>query len=322
MSEATEVKAQESKLHWPTALLGVVVAAIFLLAIFSYQVMETEKAVVMTFGNITGVTGPGLHFRLPLPVQTIAKYDVRNRCFDGNIGKYEETMTHDQKNIVVGIYVIYRIEDPALFHRSAGNVADAESKLGSVMRTAKNGVIGKFRFDQLVNTDPAKMRLADIESEILSDIAPQVLEHYGLKVISVGVRNVGVPEKITKDIASRMVKERNVAATQYRKSGEVEAAKIKSEANQARDLMISDADADAKRIRAEGDAEAAKHYAAFSENPELAVFLRKIESLKRILSTKTTLVLDTDSAPFDIMGKASSGQSDSDARKAEARPGK
>lgn len=318
MSEAVEAKAQETKLHWPTALLGVVVAAIFLLAVFSYQVMETEKAVVMTLGNISGVTGPGLHFRLPLPIQTIVKYDVRNRCFDGKIGAYEETMTNDQKNIVVGIYVVYRIEDPARFHRAAGNMGDAESKLGSIMRTAKNGVVGKYRFDQLVNTDPSKMRLSAIEAEMLSEIAPQALDHYGLKVVSVGIRNIGVPEKITKDIASRMVKERNVAATEYRERGKVEAAKIRSEANQARDLMIADAEAEAKRVRAEGDAEAAKHYAAFSENPELAVFLRKIESLKRILSTKTTLVLDTDSAPFDIMGKASSQE----APKAEARPGK
>ena len=318
MSETADIKPQESStLHWPTALLGVVVAAIFLLAIFSYQVMATEKAVVMTFGNITEVTGPGLHFRLPLPIQHIVKYDVRSRCFDGNIGKLEETMTHDQKNINVGIYVIYRIEDPAKFHRAAGNVAFAEDKLGSIMRTAKNGVIGKYRFDQLINTDQAKMRINDIESEMLAEIAPQALEHYGLKVVSVGFRAVGVPEKITKDIANRMIKERNVAATQYRKAGEVEAAKIKSEADKTRALLLADAEAEAKRIRAEGDAEAASHYAVFAENPELASFLRKIESLKRILSTKTTLVLDTDSAPFDIMGKASG-----EARKGEPRPGK
>ncbi len=314
MSQTVEPQAQESsKLHWPTALLGAIVAAIFLLAVFSYQVMATEKAVVMTFGNISSVTGPGIHFRWPLPVQSIVKYDVRNRCFDGNIGRMEETMTHDQKNIIVGIYVVYHIEDPAKFHRTAGDVSFAESKLGSIMRTAKNGVIGKYRFDQLVNTDPKKMRLDAIEKEMLSEIAPQAFDQYGLKVVSLGIRTLGVPEKITKDIANRMIKERNVAATQYRKSGEVEAAKIKSEADKTRALMLADAEAEAKRIRAEGDAEAASHYAVFAENPGLAAFLRKIESLKRILSTKTTLVLDTDSAPFDIMGKASSMQMDASA---------
>ena len=303
MSEIELEKASGAKLHWPTVLLGVIVAAIFLIAIFSYQVAVTEKAVVMTFGKITGVTGPGLHFRLPKPAQTIVAYDVRLRCFDGNIGKLEETMTNDGKNLVVGIYVLYRIEDLDKFHRSAGDVAFAEERLGSIMRTAKNGIIGKYRFDEFVNTDPKKIRIAEIEDAILKEVAPEAMELYGLKVESVGIKTVNVPEKISKEVANRMVKERNVAATRYRESGKAEASKITTEADNPKLQTLSDADAAAKKIRAEGDAEAAGHYAAFAENPELASFLRKIESLKRIISSKTTLVLDTDSAPFDIMGK-------------------
>jgi len=303
MSEIEIEKTSGAKLHWPTFLLGLIVAAIFLTAIFSYQVSATEKAVVMTFGKITGVTGPGIHFRLPKPAQTIVAYDVRLRCFDGNIGKLEETTTNDGKNLVVGIFVLYKIEDLDKFHRSAGNVAFAEERLGSLMRTAKLGVIGKYRFDELVNSDPKKIRLADLEEAILKEIAPEAMQLYGIKVESVGVKTVGVPEKISKEVANRMVKERNVAATRYRESGKAEAAKIRTEADNQKLQTLSDADAAAKKIRAEGDAEAAVHYAAFAENPELASFLRKIESLKRILSTKTTLVLDTDSAPFDIMGK-------------------
>ncbi len=303
MNEVVNDKAKGARLHWPTVLLGVIVAAIFLVAIFSYQVMAAEKAVLMTFGKITDVTGPGLHFRWPMPCQTVVKYDVRLRCFDGNIGKLEETMTNDQKNLVVGIYVLYKIEDLAKFHRSAGNVAFAEERLGSLMRTAKNGIIGKYRFDELVNTDPKKIRLAEIEDSILKEVAPEAMSLYGIKVDSVGIKTVGVPEKISKEVANRMVKERNVAATRYRESGKAEAAKIRTEADNQKLQTLADAEAAAKKIRAEGDAEAAVHYAAFAENPELASFLRKIESLKRILSTKTTLVLDTDSAPFDIMGK-------------------
>jgi len=78
--------------------------AIFGTAIFSYQVNETERAVVLTFNKITGEKGPGLHFRWPLPIQKIVKYDIRLRCYDGNIGKLEEIRTADGKNITAGIY--------------------------------------------------------------------------------------------------------------------------------------------------------------------------------------------------------------------------
>lgn len=288
-------------LHWPTVLLGLIVAAIFLTAVFSYQVKQTEKAVVMTFGKITSVADPGLHFRWPLPVQSIVKYDVRLRCFGGSIGGIEETMTNDQKLLTVGIYAIYRIADLPKFHRSAANVAFAEERLGSIMRTAKVGVIGKYRFDEMINTDPKKMRIEAIEADMLKEIAPSAMSQYGLEVVAVGLKSVGVPEKSSKEIAQRMIKERNVAATNYRESGKAEASKIRTEADTRKRQTLTDADAEAKRIRAEGDAEAATHYAVFSQNPELAAFLRKLDSLKRILGPKTTLVLDTDSAPFDIL---------------------
>ena len=86
---------KEHGINIPIMLLGLVVVAIFGIAIFSYQVNETERAVVLTFNKITGERGPGLHFRWPLPIQKIQKYDIRLRCFDGNIGKLEEILWDD-----------------------------------------------------------------------------------------------------------------------------------------------------------------------------------------------------------------------------------
>ena len=65
--------------------------------------------------------------------------------------------------------------------------------------------------------------------------------------------------------------------------------------------LLTDAEAKAKTIRAEGDAEAARHYEVFKANPELAAFLRKLDSLRRIMKSRTTLVLDTGAAPFDLL---------------------
>ena len=97
-----------------------------------------------------------------------------------------------------------------------------------------------------------------------------------------------------------MKKERETAASIDKQKGKVEAEKIKTDANQKKREEITKAEAQAKKLMAEGDAEAAREYAVFSQNPELAAFLRKLDSLKRIVKTKTTLVLGTDSAPFDL----------------------
>lgn len=300
MSKSSPEKVSKVPVYWSTILLGLIVAAVFLTAIFSYQVQENERALVITMGKITGERGPGLHLRLPLPIQEIVKYDVRQRCFDGNVGSLEESMTSDEKNVIVGIYTIYAIKDLPRFKNAAKSLASAEEYLSNRMRTAKGAVIGKYRFDQMINTDPKKMKLTEIEKDMFAQIAPDVMERYGIEVVKVGIRTVSVPEKISAEIAKRMKTERETAASTVKQKGKVEAENIKTNANKEKRELLTEAEAKAKKLMAEGDAEAAVHYSVFNENPELASFLRRLESLKRIVGTKTTLVLDTDSTPFDI----------------------
>ncbi len=300
MSKNDSEKVAKVPVYWSTILLGVIVAAIFLVAIFSFQVQETERALVITMGKIDGECGPGLHLRWPLPIQEIVKYDIRERCFEGNTGNLEETMTQDEKNVIIGIYTIYSIKDLKQFKNAAKSLEAAEEYLSNRMRTVKGAVIGQFRFDQMINTDPKKMKLAEIEKAMFDQIAPDVKARYGLEVVKVGIRTISVPAKISGAITERMKKERETAASIDKQKGKVEAEKIKTDANQKKREVITQAEAEAKKLMAQGDAEAAREYAVFSQNPELAAYLRKLDSLKRIVKTKTTLVLGTDSAPFDL----------------------
>jgi len=296
--------AESKKGHWTNIsviLLGLVVVAIFGTAIFSYQVQSTEKAVVLTFGSITGVRDPGLHFRWPLPVQKIIKYDVRLRCFDGNIGKLEETTTADGKNITVSIYTVYKLKNLERFQSAGGNIVSAEELLGSLMRTAKLAVVGRFTFDQLVNSDSKKIRISQMEKEMLAEIAPKMEEQYGVEVVSAAIKTIGVPEKPAKAIAERMINDRKAAAAIYKTQGDVESREIMTNADAKKRDALTKAEAQATRLRAEGDAAAANYYSVFSQDPQLAIFLRKLESMKRLMGKRTTLVLDTNSAPFDIL---------------------
>ena len=66
-------------------------------------------------------------------------------------------------------------------------------------------------------------------------------------------------------------------------------------------MLLAKAEAEARGIRAEGDAAAAKYYSVFKENPDLAEFLRKLDSLRQVMQGQTVLVLNTDVAPFDLL---------------------
>jgi len=294
---------QETKIsrHWATILLGVIVAAIFLVIIFSFQVKSTEYAVITTMGKVTGDAAPGLHFRWPYPVQNIYKFDNRIRCFEGTAGKLEETLTRDAQNILVGIYISYRIKDPVKFFNSWVTIDKAEEDLNKWMRSDKDQVIGRFNFDQLINTDPKKMQLSEIEDQICASLNAKTEDKYGVQIVSAGINSINIPEKTTKSVFDRMIAERKKVSTLYRTEGENQAKTIKMLADNNRLQVLTDADAEAKRIRAEGDAQAVKYFADFQKNPELAMFLRKLDSLKKVMGAKTTLILDTDSAPFDIL---------------------
>ena len=286
--------------HVPTLLLGLAVAAILLVAVFSFQLNQTETAVVTTFGRPAQVTEPGLHFRWPFPFQRISRFDKRVRSFEGGAGKLEETTTSDGHNILVGIYVDFQIGDVVTFFRTFENISNAEYQLNSWMRSAKNAAFGQYRFNQIVNTDPKQMKLTEIQNRIKDELTRKT-SGYGLKILRVGINTINVPKTVSEKVFARMIAERKLVADKYIAEGNSEARKIRIEADSARTIRLADAEAKAKEIRAEGDVEAAKSYAIFQENPELAKFLRKLDSLREIMRGRTTLVIDTNTAPFDLL---------------------
>ena len=286
--------------HTPTLLLGIAVAAILLVAVFSFQLNQTETAVVTTFGKPAQVTEPGLHFRWPFPFQKIYRFDKRVRSFEGGAGKLEETTTRDGHNILVGIYVDFKIGNVEKFFVTFENITHAEDQLNSWMRSAKNAAFGQYRFNQIVNTDPTQMKLAEIQDRIKAELISKT-SGYGLDILRVGINTINVPKTVSEKVFARMIAERKLVADKYIAEGSSEARKIRIEADSARTIRLADAEAKAKEIRAEGDVEAAKSYEIFQKNPELAKFLRKLDSLREIMRGRTTIVVDTDTVPFDLL---------------------
>lgn len=287
--------------HWPALLLGAIVVIIFLFSIFSYQVESTEYGVVTTFGKITSVKSAGLHFRWPYPIQKIERFDNRLRCFEGGTGKTEETYTADSQSIIVGIFITYKIIDPQKLFRTVVNIYSGEDRLNSLMRSVKVAVIGTHKFDEFININPGKMRIGEIEEEMRKGLDGKARKEYGVEIVSAGIKSLAVPEKISEKVFERMKAERAVLAQKYRSEGKSIAQQIKNEADNKRKIKLAEAEAEAKRIQADGDAKAATYYSVFKEAPELADFLRKLDTLKKIIPKKTTLILNTKYPPFDLL---------------------
>ena len=291
--------------HWPTMLLGLIVAVVLLTAVFSFQLNQTEVAVVTTFGRPAVVENPGLHFRWPFPFQKVYRFDKRIRCFEGSSGKLEETATRDGHNILAGIYVDYRIGNPEVFFKQLKDIPNAEEVLNNLMRSEKNSAFGLYNFNQIVNTDPAKLKLNEIQTQIKNNLISQTGK-FGIDIVGVGINSLGVPKTITEKVFDRMVAERKQFADKSIAEGKSKAREIRISADRDRTIALAEAEAQAQRIRAEGDAKAAESYKTFSKDPELAEFLRKLEALRVILQGRTTVVFDTNVPPFDLLNAAKS----------------
>ncbi len=282
------------------SILGLTIAAVFVLSMLLFSVREGEAVVLTTFGKPArdALIEPGLYFRWPWPVQRVHRLDRRVQTLDGS---FEQTLTRDGKSVIVMLYAGWQIGDPVAFLERVGTPRDAERSLDGLLSNYKNAVIGQHDFAGLINADPAKLKLEDMEKQILAAVQPEALQRYGIEVRFLGIRRISLPEAITAKVFDRMRAERSEIAEKYRAEGEGEAIRIRARADSRRDQVLAEADAAAKRIRAEGDAEAAGFYKTFEQDPELAMFLRKLEVLEETLKEKATVVLGTDTQPFDLL---------------------
>jgi len=297
--------------HWPAFLLGLLVALVFLAALVTFQVDETELAIVVRFGKPkmtlkdgkkqVEVYDPGLHWKWPYPIDRVWRHDNRLQCYELKRGQVEQIQTADNYQVVVTTFVLWRIGDPLRFMTSVRTTEEAERKLDEVVRNSRNAVIGRHKLTEMINTDPSKLRLDEIESEILEGVQPTALNEYGIKVTYIGLKHLGFPEAVTAKVFERMRAERKRQSEKYRAEGRRDARRIRADADLKASQIITDAESQAKRIRAEGDQTAAAYYAVFAEDPGLAMFLRKLDALRAIMQKKTTLVIDTRTPPFDLL---------------------
>ena len=277
------------------------VVVVLVLCWVSFQVRETESALLMTFGKATSkseITEPGWYFRWPAPIQRVYKFDSRMRVFEPELG---ETPTKGVVPIIVNTYVVWKIAEPLKFFNAVKSVKKAEEFLRSQINNTQNNVIGQYNFADFVNSDKSRIKFEEIQAQMLTELQSAVRDDYGIEIKTLGIKQLKVSEDVSKDVFARMGAERNRRTVATISEGNAESVKIKSDADLKEEVLLVAAKARAKSIRGQGDAEAAKYYKMLEADRQLAMFLRDIEAIKKILEAKTTFVLSADTEPFKLL---------------------
>jgi membrane protease subunit HflC len=284
-------------LKWICALLLVVILGAFG---FAFVVREGSCAIVSRFGKIREVrTEAGLRFRLPWPVENVIILDTRSQYLDSG---YTETLTQDKKNVILQTYMVWEIADPPLFYTSIGDMGIARQYLNDLLANAKNGVMGGYELSSLVSTKSGDIRLDEIEAGIQAMVTSRALENYGIRVETVRIKRLALPNSNVESVFEQMRAERQKYVIQLLSEGERDAAIIRSKADADAARIIADGQAQAAVIEAETEKRVAEIYAgAYEKNPELFTFLKRLTALEGSVSDKTVLIMSGEESPFSVL---------------------
>lgn len=263
--------------------------------------MRQGQAVLITrFGRpLRAATQPGLHWKLPWPIDAATTLDLRRRVYETG---QTEMLTRDKKNIIARTFVVWRIQDPLVFTQAVGSVGGAEDKLDGLLVSAAVGTLGQHDLSALVSTNAADLQSDQIESELLASAAPLAARNYGVALEQIKIDRLALPEENVTAVFDQMRAERSQFAATYQAEGEQAAAKIRSQADLDAAKIRAQGTEEVARIKGESAAQVAKTYAdAHSVDPDLYRFTRSLQSLDKLVGSNAALVLRTDSEPFSLL---------------------
>jgi modulator of FtsH protease HflC len=296
------------------------VVALLLLSTSAFQVRQNQQALVMRFGAPQQtVVEPGLHFKLPAPIDTVVPIDMRMHMLDPEAGEY---LTKDKKNLLVDSFLIWSVSDPLKFYKTVGSRDGAEARLDEIMRAVVGDVLSSYDFADILNTEHAESGLQRIAADLKAATSTRASSNMGVDIHSAVIKRLNFPDQNKRAVFARMESERQAISRGFRSEGKEEYDKIKAETDRTESEMLAEARRQAAEIRGNADAEAAKIYSdAYDADPELYQFLRSLRALESSLSDDSLIILPSDHALLNVMKNPPSTGARSGASNNVSEPG-
>ena len=275
-------------------LLVIAVLLIIVLANSAYTVKENQYACTVRFSKILSpVDTAGLHFKVPF-IDSIKYFSKATTLYDI---PPSEVLTSDKQNMTVDCYILWKIKDPLKFYQTLGNSTVAEERLNALTYNALKNVMGTLAQADIINMEDGSKR-----NEIYDGIAASVntlAETYGISVVDVKIKQFDLPESNLNAVYSRMISERNQMAEKYTADGNKEATLIRNQVDKQVNIIISNAEAEAAKLEAEGEAEYMRRLAEAydtAEKKDFYEFTLALDALKASLNgNEKTVILDANS---------------------------
>jgi membrane protease subunit HflC len=280
------------KRHFGAIAIGLV--AILIIAMLSlFVVDQRQNAIVFRLGEVVNVKrAPGLYVKIPI-LDNVRYFDTRILTIDS--AEPERFLTSEKKNVLVDLFVKWRIIDVRQYYVSVGgDEARARTRLLQTINDSLRAEFGNRTVHEVVSGERDKI------IELMRQRANEDASKIGVQVLDVRMKRVDLPQEVSEAVYRRMEAERKRVANELRSTGFAESEKIRADADRQREVILAEAYRDSQRIRGEGDARATSIYArAYEPNAEFYAFYRSLEAYKQSFKNRNdVLVLEPNSEFF------------------------
>lgn len=312
--------------------LAIVAAIVLMLWLFSgfYRVNPGEQGVVLQFGkwvNQELLAGPGLHWHLPYPLETVIipqvdevrQIDIGFRTRGSSAGstsrsdvpEESQMLTGDQNIIDIDLTVQWKIGNAGDFLFA---IRDPESTIKLAAESAMREVIGRTSILAALTTEKSELEIKTRET------LQQILDEYrsGVQITATNMVEVQPPSQVADafEDVQRARQDRETKINQARAYAE----KIIPEARGEASRMLEGAEAYRQRITKEAEGEAQRFlevYAAYKQNPQVTRRRIYLETVQKVLEGTNKIIMDGGSSgvvpylPLDRLQSGRSGNSPS-----------
>ena len=198
------------------AIIVIIVVILLIISVSVKVVAEYERGVIFRLGRLIGAKGPGLFFIIPF-VDRMVKVDLRVVTMDV---PSQEVITKDNVTVRVNAVIYFRVVDP---EASVVKVLDHIRATSQISQTTLRNVLGQSELDEL---------LANREklNQTLQSIIDEHTDPWGIKVSTVEIKEVELPETMRRSMAAQAEAERERRAKIIHAEGEFQASEKLAEA--------------------------------------------------------------------------------------------
>ncbi len=261
-----------------------------------YTVKVNEAAIIVRFGKIRAIEqNPGLHFHVPF-IEGISSVYTGDILYDIPVS---DVITSDKKSMIADNYLIWSVTDVTKYYQTLGAVQGrANERVEAAVFNATKNTISSMTQDNIISSR------GDTLTSLITEEANSDISQYGITIKIAEIKALDLPDANKEAVYERMISERNNIAASYTAKGQAEAQKIRNETDKQVNITVANAQAEAAKIEADGEAEYMRILSeAYNDESkaEFYTFIRSLDSIKAMSGDNKTIILDKDSEYAQIL---------------------